>query len=145
VLSSEGTVRAALFEAAAAPYGMQVLYPTPARRADLQDFIYRRLKNGQSGKGEGALLSAGLELADRGAEALLLGCTELSLPAAAPAHPLPLPVIDPLVLLAHRTLSLCGKKIKEAYRYDAAWRPALEVIPRAFAFAPVGGDHGTFL
>ena len=133
VLCSEGTVKARLYESAAALYGMEILYPPAPARQALQGFIYHRLKSGESGAGEGALLAAGAALADRGAQALLLGCTELSLPAALPASPLPLPCIDPLYLLAYRALTLCGTKIKEAYRYDAAWRPALVPIPRPLA------------
>ena len=145
VLSSEGSVKAGVFEMAAAPFGIEILYPRAACRAALSDLIYRRLKSGEDAGEGGALFTASDELRAAGADALLLGCTELSLPAAAPSEPLALPVIDPLVLLAHRALSLCGKKIKEAYRYDAAWRPALVPLSRAFAFAPVGGDNRAFL
>jgi aspartate racemase len=138
VLCSEGTVRARLYDAAAAFFGIQVLYPPPSVRRDLHAFIYHRLKSGSAG-GEGALLAAALSLADGGAEGILLGCTELSLPAATGAVSLPLPCLDPLYLLAFRAMVLCGKKIKEAYPYDAAWRPALVPLSRPIARKPSFG------
>ena len=118
VLCSEGTVKARLFDAAAAFFGITVCYPPAPLRTDLHRFIYRSLKSGGDGAGQGALLAAAASLAELGAQGVLLGCTELSLPAAMPATPLPLPVIDPLYLLAFRALTLCGKKIKEAYSWD---------------------------
>ena len=137
VLCSAGTVRARLFELAGSPYGMQILYPCPARQADLQRFIYATLKSGGAGDRE-ILREAVADLAAQGAEAVLLGCTELSLPGAMPAVPLSLPCIDPLVLLAGRAIVLCGKKCKEAYHH-AAWRPAIGALPRAFT---VGTSFG---
>lgn len=132
VLCSLGSRRARLFEMAAAPLGTEILFPPPALHTALQRSIYDRLKTGRSGE-EGALLAAVTALADRGAQAVLLGCTELSLPAARPVGALPIPCIDPLVLLARQALYLCGKKEKEVYRNDAAWRPALGSVPHTHA------------
>lgn len=132
VLCSEGTFHAHLFELAAAPLGVEILYPPKKERAALHAWIYGRIKSGGQGD-DGALLAAGTALSSQGAQAALLACTELSLPAAAPHTPLPLPCIDPLVLLACRALFLCGKKVKEEYTHDAAWRPALLSVTRPLA------------
>lgn len=153
VLCTEGTRAAALYDRAAARMGMTVRYP--ADHAALHDYIYRILKEnggtGVSGNGgtsgndsSAALVQAATELAAAGCDGLLLGCTELSLPPAARSLGARfffcgrwLPVIDPVELLARRTLLLCGKSIKE----DGAYAPFSLTCQPAVLQNAGGGDR----
>ena len=130
VLATAGTRHAHLYERAAAAHGMRVLYPSEETAAALQSCIYATLKQG-SGDGGAAIRTACAELGARGCPAVVLGCTELSLPAALPRVPLyyrrlapaaflPQAVIDPLEILARRAIVLCGKQVKEE-NYAAAF------------------------
>ncbi len=131
VLCSAGTYSARLYDRAAAPYGITIRYPSPGARALLSDSIYGFLKQGRR-DGGAAVRTASAELGSRGCRAVVLGCTELSLPSAAPcaalyyrpsgtAAFLPQQIIDPLDLLARRAITLCGKQIKEEYRDATAF------------------------
>ncbi len=126
VLATEGTVAAGLYSTAAVHYGVRVIYPAPPTRARIHAAIYDAFKRGVPDR-TGALSLAARELSEGGAEALLLGCTELSLPLAKRGVRFPLPVIDPVELYARYAVTLCGKKIKEEPK-DAlcrtAFRPA---------------------
>lgn len=131
VLSTEGTYHARLYDRAAAAYGMRVLYPSAGVRLAMQSCIYGFLKQGRS-DGGAAVRTACAELGARGCPAVVLACTELSLPAARPRVPLyyrrscpvaflPQAVIDPLEILAGRVITLCGKQVKKEEKDAAAF------------------------
>lgn len=131
ILSTEGTYHARLYDRAAAPYGIRVMYPSASARTVMQNCIYGFLKQGR-GDGGAAIRTACADLGARGCGAVVLACTELSLPAAQPGvslyyrHPspvalLPQAVIDPLEILARRAIALCGKQVKEEHQDAAAF------------------------
>ncbi len=128
VLATEGTIFSEIYDAAAAAYGMAVVYLTPPLRAHLHAAIYDSLKCGHPDR-TGILATAGEELRTAGAEAILLGCTELSLPLARRGIRFPLPVIDPVELLARHAVTLYGKRIKEEIP-DAVDRPTFRFAHR---------------
>ena len=150
ILSTEGTYRARLYDRAAAPYGIRVLYPGENARTAIQNCIYAFLKQGRS-DGGAAIRTACADLGARGCPTVVLGCTELSLPAALPrvplsyrrTHPiafLPQAIIDPLEILARRAITLCGKQVKEEEK-DAAAFFACGVARRQNARAGRGGGN----
>ena len=134
VLCTEGTYHTRLYDRAAAAHGLRVCYPQASARAAVQQLIYGYLKQGRL-DGGAAVRTACADLGAQGCPAVVLACTELSLPGALPQATLyyrrlrpvaflPQMVIDPLEILARRAILLCGKKIKE--ERDAvsflAWR-----------------------
>ena len=79
LLASWTVIRPGLYEAAFEKRGVALLHPSPALQDRLLTAI-RRIKTGRQGPPEReALAEAGRELADQGAEALIVACTELSL------------------------------------------------------------------
>ena len=122
VLCTAGTRRARLYERVAAEHGIAVLYPSQTVQDRLDDLIYRDLKCGRTDNGA-AVRTAIAELASRGADAVSLSCTELSLPWAGgggthflrqdpPATVRAVPILDPIELLALRAITACGKRPK---------------------------------
>lgn len=130
VLCTVGTRLARLYDRAAEPHGVRVLYPNRETQAVVQSSIYTFLKQGRS-DGGAAIRTACGELGARGCPAVVLACTELSLPAAQPhvalhyqrhrpAAFLPQALIDPLEILARHAIVLCGKQIKEEREHATA-------------------------
>lgn len=83
ILASDAVVDTALYETEFQSAGIRVLYP----RRDLQDDIMtaiREIKAGETGPPQkDALLAAARDLREKGAEALVVACTELSVVAEA--------------------------------------------------------------
>jgi aspartate racemase len=88
--------------------GFEVLVPDPAGRAIVHDVIYDELCLGQvSGESRDAYLRIVSSLAARGAEAVILGCTEIGL--LLNAANCPLPVFDTTLLHVQAALDwACG-------------------------------------
>ena len=131
VLSTLGTYRARLYDRAATHCGIEVVYPMPEAQAVVQNCIYSFLKQGRS-DGGAAIRTACADLGARGCPAVVLACTELSLPCARPSAALyyrryspvaflPQALIDPLEILARRAIMLCGKQVKEEQKDAVAF------------------------
>ena len=128
VLSTEGSFRASVFEAPASRCGISLLYPTGEERRRVSDIIYKAVKCGKPDPCV-AKIPLAPSLSTQICDALLLGCTELSL-----LHPLDLRTgnafyrlpyidqervyIDPLEILCRVCIRLAGKKLREE-RTDA--------------------------
>ena len=78
ILATDGTLAADLYQAQLAAHGLSFLLPRPAEQQRLMDVIYR-IKGGGDVSIVSDLRTTVGELADRGADMVLLGCTELSL------------------------------------------------------------------
>ena len=109
VLAANGTVRVGLYDAALAANGREPVYPDPAVQDDVMAAI-RDVKGGvvpESGTGarsDARLVGAAQHLADAGAEALIMGCTEV--PLALDERDCPVPAIDANQVLVEETLAL---------------------------------------
>lgn len=106
VLSTTGTLRTQVYSKPLAAAGFSVIEPADDVQHDLvQRAIYdpeygiKARSNPVTDQARGGVLSAIRHLADRGAQAIVLGCTELPL-AVGESAILGLPVIDPAVALA---------------------------------------------
>ncbi|MCS7236270.1 MAG: amino acid racemase [Armatimonadota bacterium] len=98
LLATHATVVAGLYQRALGSRGCRVLVPTPQRQ-DLVDRAIRAVKAGQLGSQVRAWVrEAGLELVASGAQALVLGCTEI--PLVVDARDWTVPVLDSTALLA---------------------------------------------
>lgn len=105
LLATAGTVAAGLYPRAFGSHGIEVLLPDP----DGQSTATRAIDLVKAGDVEAAVpfaTEAGQALIDRGAGALVLGCTEFSVLTR--THPLPFDVIDPMDALAAAALDHLG-------------------------------------
>lgn len=100
ILATEGTKTARLYESQLP--GIKVLWPDEAmQRTHVMEAIYGRdgIKAGNTGEEPRRLLTeAALSLKAEGAEVIVAGCTEV--PLVLRQEDLPLPLINPMILLA---------------------------------------------
>lgn len=113
VLATSGTVASKVYHDAIAASGLETIVPDEQHQSLVMDAIYgeRGVKAGHvDGECKRQLRTAMEHLASRGADVLILGCTELPLlQAENPALPLAgrhVAVLDPTALLARRCVQL---------------------------------------
>jgi aspartate racemase len=98
LLATPGTIRARLYHQALAARGFEVVDTTPVEEASVEAAI-KAVKAGDLGAGVRTRVHEAAEaLIRRGAEAIVLGCTEL--PLVMGAHDRPVPVLDGTEILA---------------------------------------------
>jgi aspartate racemase len=122
LLATDGTLASRVYQDVAEPAGVRLVVPDPDHQRRVMAAIYGP-RGVKAGFRDGACqedLRAAMEhlVRDRGAEALILGCTELPLLVAGDDHhPLlgrRLPVLDPTEILARRCVALVGSGRQEA-------------------------------
>jgi aspartate racemase len=102
ILATTATVKVGLYEKAFAELGIETLYPDAPEQAELLALI-KSIKAGQLGEAErAALIAAGRHVLDKGAQAVVLACTELSVIAPQKGE---LPFVDASQVLAEATIS----------------------------------------
>ena len=108
ILATDGTVRSGVLESALAEQSITSILPLPGGQAAVMDLIYNYVK---AGKVPDRRLFEGVaaELRAKGAEVLLLGCTELSL---LKRQNLEADCLDLLEVLALRSIERCGGKVR---------------------------------
>lgn len=98
LLATTGTVRCGLYDDAFAEVGLEVCRPSETSQARVMEAIYR-VKAGKQPVGPAATLAeVGQELVGQGAQALVLGCTEVSV--ALGRYESDVPLVDPLDVVA---------------------------------------------
>lgn len=113
VMATEGTVYSGLFTRALARAGITPVLPSRPRQEDVTYLIYNNIKAGLPADME-RFGRVEAELRDAGAEAIILGCTELSVIRR--DCPLGHGFLDAMELLAQRSVVLCGKHLKPGFR-----------------------------
>lgn len=106
ILATDGTVMTGTYDRYLSAHGIDCLRPSTEEQAVIMHIIYDEIKNGRE-PDVPAFLAVAASLRERGADALILGCTELSL--IKKHHPLPPYFIDSLDVLADSTIRACGK------------------------------------
>jgi aspartate racemase len=107
VLATEGTVASGAYEKVCATAGVSYLTCTECQQATVSRIIYDEIKRGREPDLE-ALIEIVRDLVGRGADSVVLGCTELSL--FKNKLPEELPLVDSLEVLALCAIRLCGKE-----------------------------------
>jgi aspartate racemase len=112
LMATDGTVQSGIFQQQVEALGMQLVVPGEAGQKAVMELIYDQVK---AGKQPDLTLfqQVSRELQDLGAEAVVLGCTELSL--LKKQYPLGNGIIDALEVLAKESVLACGKQVKEEY------------------------------
>jgi aspartate racemase len=90
LLATRGTLEAAFYGDRLARRGFEWIAPAPDEQARFVDEAIARVKAGDLAGARAPFGSAARALADRGADLILLGCTELPLAAEGAACPVPL-------------------------------------------------------
>jgi len=111
ILATKGTLQAGSYQKACAKFGIDCAIPCPADEGALMDIIYHQVKAGRN-----VDFDAFLRIADAmrgsGCEALVLGCTELSI-IRSDFSLRRADIIDSMEVLARVSIERCGKKIRE--------------------------------
>ena len=104
LLATDGTLASRLYHDSYAEYGLETLTPGEASQSDVMDAIYKYIKRGDLETGGKLLHRVAKELIEAGAEAVICGCTEVSL--VLHDGDLTVPVVDPLQVLAEEAVKL---------------------------------------
>ena len=111
LLATDGTVQTGIYQRTFADSGVELLMPESADdQAAVMDLIYNGVKAGDLSHDTAAFRAACEHLLARGAEVLVLGCTEL--PVAFELYRLDYPRIDPTLELALGAIRAAGYETK---------------------------------
>lgn len=113
LLATEGTIASGVYADAFGAHGIKTLVPDVAGQATVTSLIYDGVKAGRGGDLT-VLDDVVANLRSRGAGAIVLGCTELSVAAeATPPHLLPdVVLVDSLDELARATVLRAGRRLR---------------------------------
>lgn len=112
LMATDGTVQSGIFQKEVEAAGMEMLLPSPASQAKVMSIIYDYVKAGLT-PDMSLFEDVQQELFERGAEVIVLGCTELSL--LKKDYPLGSGILDALEVLARESVLACGKNVKPDY------------------------------
>ncbi len=112
LMATDGTVQSGIFQRQVENLGMELVLPGETGQAAVMTLIYDQVKAGK--QPDLALFeTVRRELREKGAQAVVLGCTELSL--LKKQYPLGTGVLDALEVLAKESVLACSKQVKEEY------------------------------
>lgn len=112
IMATDGTVSAGLFQNAFLKYGIEPVLPSPERQKDVMHIIYENVKANLPVEMD-RFQNVELELKGNGAEAIILGCTELSLVKR--DETIGSGFLDGMEVLAQTAVRNCGCKVKNEY------------------------------
>lgn len=116
ILATKGTLKSGVFEDFCKKYGLCAVLPTKAVSNMLMDIIYNKIKMGKK-VSVAEFLGIIDDMRESGCDAVILGCTELSV-IKSDLHLKRYDIIDSLEVLSRRSIELCGKNIKDNYFND---------------------------
>ncbi|MCR6669392.1 MAG: amino acid racemase [archaeon YNP-WB-040] len=107
LLATTGTVKTGLYQKAFGRYGVGVLVPGDDDQKLVMGGIYDGVKAGNLELGRRLLMDVANKLISRGAELIILGCTEVSVVIR--SGDLKVPIVDPLQVLAEEAVKYALK------------------------------------
>lgn len=110
IMATDGTVSCSIFQSALERQGIEVIMPDTSEQSLIMSFIYNDIKAGRQVDPAkfSKLISS---FVDRGAQAVVLGCTELSLINRNGFEQVAF--FDALEILAAASVQLCGARLTE--------------------------------
>jgi len=108
VLATDGTVKTDIYGLECRKNNIEVIYPSKKYQKKIMEIIYSGVKGGE-GADIADLKDIIGELKSKRCDAVILGCTELSVLYGNTLDPY---IIDALYSLARRSIELSGKKVK---------------------------------
>lgn len=112
IMATDGTIISGLFSQALLSAGIKPVLPSRQRQADVMHLIYNNIKAGQDVEME-RFEAVHQELQQRGAQAIILGCTELSLIKR--DYDIGPGFLDSMEVLARQAVLHSGKAVKKEY------------------------------
>lgn len=113
LMATDGTVQSGIFQRQLEALGMEPVLPDEDGQGAVMTLIYDQVKAGK--EADLCLFhSVKEQLRQKGAQVVVLGCTELSL--LKKQAPLGDGVLDALEVLAQESVLACGKQVKEEYQ-----------------------------
>ena len=113
IMATDGTIRSRLFQQELEKHGITPLIPGEEGQKCVMSVIYDDIKaNRPAGMDKFELASR--DLKDQGAQAIILGCTELSLVKR--DYPIGAGYLDAMEVLAQACVIRCGGQLKEEYQ-----------------------------
>ena len=106
LLATDGTIETGVYRRTFAGSGVELLTPAGGDQQAVMDVIYQGVKAGDLAHDVSAFRATCEELLSSGAQALILGCTEL--PLAFELYHLDYPAVDPTLELALGALRFAG-------------------------------------
>ena len=113
LLATDGTLQTAVYEKAFKKRGISIVVPPPENQVHIMDLIYNGVKAGNKEIDTKPTKKTIEDLFRKGAQTLVLGCTEL--PVAFDLYGFDYPKTDPTLILASRALQFVGAKVKKEY------------------------------
>lgn len=111
LLATDGTVQTGIYSKLFEQNGIGYMLPEPEEQKLVMDAIYNGVKAGNAAYDATALKAALAAMRARGAEAFVLGCTEL--PIAFADYRLDYPTVDPTTVLAKAAIVAAGYELKK--------------------------------
>ena len=112
LMATDGTVQSGIFQRQVEELGMELVLPDEHGQRGVMSLIYDQVKAGLEPDME-LFTAIRDELRSKGAQAVVLGCTELSL--LKKQQDLGSGVLDALEVLAKESVLACGKQVKAEY------------------------------
>lgn len=110
LLATDGVIKTKLYADRLGALGIEVLVPDTAGQDSVMGMIYDGIKAGNAAYEPAPFINVAAGLMAKGAQALLLGCTEVSMAFSRLA--LPYPVVDPTLTLARAAVRAAGYPLK---------------------------------
>lgn len=111
LLATDGMLSTGLFESALTEYGVETIKPDGEGQRAVTDIIYNAVKSSDWSHDTAPFLRMADGLMSRGAQVLILGCTEL--PVAFEMFHIQLPFADPTAILAAEAIREAGGRVAE--------------------------------
>ena len=112
IMATDGTIRSGIFHKELEKQGLSPIAPSAGAQKHVMHLIFDNVKAGKPAEME-RFLAAAKDLRDQGAEAIILGCTELSLIKR--DHKIGPGFIDAMEVLARQSVLACHKPLKKEY------------------------------
>ena len=113
IMATDGTIRSRIFRTELENQGLTAIIPGEQAQKNVMHLIFNNIKAGSPPEMD-KFQAAAEDLRSQGAEAIILGCTELSLIKR--DHPIGPGFIDAMEVLAQQSVLQCGLPLKAAYR-----------------------------
>ena len=113
LMATDGTVQSGIFQRQVEAQGMELVLPDVEGQAAVMALIYDQVKAGLQPDLK-LFETVKQQLRQKGAQVIVLGCTELSL--IKKETPLGKGILDALEVLAQESVLACGKNIKPEFR-----------------------------
>ncbi|MGN1032052.1 MAG: aspartate/glutamate racemase family protein, partial [Intestinibacter sp.] len=109
VLATDGTIESGIYEKSLRKQGIEVIYPSSENQKFIMKLIYDYIKSGRDDYDDSKLREILEELKEKGAEKIILGCTEL--PIAFERLGENEDLVDPTLILAYSAVYFAGARL----------------------------------